>query len=146
MDLHLANYGYRGYGGEILHVAQTLLPEGVEVHDSFNRDDKYTDFSHWHLTHERGLVGLDKKTLMQRLEKLSMAPGDFANMLKQPSLTKDWDSHTLELVSRVLPYNRASIDETHRHLAALQEGFRHFAVATEHCGLHVHVGLPVPTK
>ncbi|CAD6591818.1 MAG: hypothetical protein ASARMPRED_005769 [Alectoria sarmentosa] len=148
MDKHLASHGYRGYGGEILHVAQTLLPDGVEVHDSFNGENKYTDFSHWHLTHERGLVGLDKKNLMQWLEKLSKAkvPGDLTNMLKQPSMTKGWDTHPLELVSRVLPYSSASIAEVHQHLAALQEGLAHFAFATAHCGLHVHVGLPVPSN
>ena len=33
-----------------------LLPDGVEVHDSLY---KYIDFSHWHLSHERALVGPD---------------------------------------------------------------------------------------
>ncbi|KAF6231442.1 hypothetical protein HO173_010403 [Letharia columbiana] len=149
MDIHLETYGYRAYGGEVLHVAQTLfLPDEVEVHDSFNGANKYTDFSHWHVTHERGLVGLDKRDLMQRLERLSKAgaPGDLRKMLKQPSMTKDWDTHPLELVSRVLPYDSASIAEVHRHLKALQEGLAHFAFATKHCGLHVHVGLPVPTN
>lgn len=146
MDMHLAQYGYRGYGGEILQVAQNLLPQEVEIHDSINGENKYTDFSHWHLTHERGLVGADKKNLMKRLEKLSRAPGDLTNMLKQPSMTKDWDSHPLELVSRVLPYDSASIAEVHQHLTALQGGLMHFAFATEHCGLHIHVGLPVPDK
>ena len=145
MDLHLERYGYRAYGGEILHVAQQLLPDGVEVHDSFK---KYTDFSHWHLTHERGLVGADKENLMQRLERQSLARSttDPTNIFKQPSLTKDWDTHPLELVSRVLPYNSASIAEVHQHLTALQGGLLHFAYATKHCGLHVHVGLPVPAK
>lgn len=148
MDDHLDKYGYRGYGGEVLYVAQDLLPDGVEVHDSFHGQNKYTDFSHWHLTHERGLVGADKKNLIQRLNNLSKAkpPGDLTNVLKQPSMTKDWDTHPLELVSRVLPYNSASIAEVHQHLTALQEGFTHFAFATKHCGLHVHVGLPLPTK
>lgn len=147
-DKHLKEYGYRAYGGEVLHVAQTLLPEGVEVHDSFNGDNKYTDFSHWHLTHERGLVGADREDLIQRLDKLSKAkpPHDLTNMLKQPSMTKDWNTHPLELVSRVLSYNSASIAEVHEHLTALQQGLMHFAFATKHCGLHVHVGLPVPAK
>lgn len=147
-DAHRDKYGYRAYGGEILHAAQTLLPDGVAVHDSFNGGIKYTDFSHWHLTHERGLVGADRGTLMQRLDKLSKAkaPGDLTNMLKQPSMTKSWDSHPLELVSRVLPYDSASIAEVHQHLTALQEGPTHFAFATKHCGLHVHVGLPVQPK
>ena len=67
-------------------------------------------------------------------------------MLKQPSMIKDWNTHPLELVSRVLLYNPASIDEVNKHLAALQEGFKHFAYATQHCGLHVHVGLPISAK
>ena len=146
MDVNIARYGYRAYGGEILHIAQTLLPDGVEIHDSFNGQNKYTDFSHWHLTHERGLVGADKKELMRRLDRLSKAPGGLVNMLKQPSLTRDWDTHPLELVSRVLNYDSASIAEVHGHLTALQAGLTHFAFATRHCGLHVHLGLPVPAK
>lgn len=147
-DKHLAEHGYRGYGGEILHIAQTLLPEGVEVHDSFSGDNKHTDFSHWHLTHERGLVGVDKENLLQRLGTVfeANASGDVTNELEQLSMTNDWDTHPLELISRVLLYDPASIDEVHHHLAALQRGDTHFAFATEHCGLHVHVGLPVPAE
>lgn len=148
MDKHLKEYGYRGYGGEILYVAQTLLPPGVQVHDSFNGENKYTDFTHWHLTHERGLAGVDKENLMQRPERLAEleAPNDPTNVFKQPRLTKDWDTHPLELVSRVLSYDSASIAELQKHLTALRVGLLHFAFATQHCGLHVHVGLPVPTK
>ena len=147
-EIHLGKHHYRGYGGEILYVAQTLLPAGVQVHDSFNGEMKYTDFTHWHLTHERGLVGVDKETLMQRPERLAKLEGsdDSANVFKAPHLAKDWDTHPLELVSRVLPYDSASITELQQHLTALQVGVLHFAFATKHCGLHVHVGLPVPTK
>lgn len=141
MDVNLQKYGYRAYGGEILHIAQKLLLDGVQTHDSFN---KYTDFSHWHLTHEQGLAGASKEDLMQRLEKLWKAKP--AEDHKRPSLTKDWNTHPLELVSRVLPYNSSSIEEVHQHLAALQEGPSHFAYATQHCGLHVHIGLPSPAK
>ena len=147
-EIHLSKYGYRAYGGEILHVAQALLPKEVEIHDSFHSEKPYTDFSRWHLTHDRSLVGVDKNDLMQRLNEFfkAKAPSDFDNMLKQPSMTNDWDTHPLELVSRVLPYNSASITELHQHLTALQEGPMHFAFPTRHCGLHVHIGLPVPKK
>ena len=147
-DIELSKYGYRAYGGEILHVAQRILPEGVEVHDSFHSEKYNNDFSHWHLTHERGLVGVDKENLTQRLDKLSKAtkPGDTSNRFKRPCLTTNWDTHPFELVSRVLPYNTASIAEIQHHLTVLQEGPKHFAFTTKHCGLHVHVGLPVPAK
>ena len=147
-DMHLSEYGYRAYGGEILHIAQALLPQGVEIHDFFHSKKTYTDFSHWHLTHERSLNGVDKKNLTQQLNKLSKtkAPDDLTSMLKQLTLTESWDNHPLELVSRVLPYNIDSIAEIHRHLTVLRSGVHHFAFATEHCGLHVHVGLPVPEK
>ena len=90
-ETHLSKYGYRAYGGEILHVAQALLPKEVEVHDAFHSDKRYTDFSRWHLTHERGLVGVDKHNLTQRLDESfkATAPGDLDNMLKQPSMSED---------------------------------------------------------
>ena len=128
------------------------------MHDSFHSGNKYTDFSHWHLTHERGLVGVDKEGLKRQFDKtVSRAekkPDDdeVANMPAERRQTiddddkEDWDTHPLELVSRVLPYNAASITELHQHLTALQAGPNHFAFATKHCGLHVHVGLPVPEK
>ena len=147
-DKHLEKHGYRGYGGEVLHIAQQILPEGVEVHDSFNGEDRYSDFSHWHLTHERGLVGVDKEGLAQQMDLVARTKpsGEMNKILEQPTKTQDWDTHPLELVSRVLPYNSTSMDEVHNHLTALQRGQKHFAFATKHCGLHVHVGLPVPHK
>ena len=148
MDKHLQKYGYRGYGGEALHIAQAILPEGVKVHDSFNSEDRYIDFMHWHLTHERGLVGADKQGLAQQMDLVAKdkPSGDMNNTLEQPTKTEDWDTHPLELVSRVFPYNSTSINEVHNHLTALQRGRSHFAFATKHCGLHVHVGLPIPQK
>ena len=146
-DKHLTEYGYRAYGGEILHVAQNLLPAGVRAHDSFHSGNKYTDFSHWHLTHERGLVGVDKEELTRQFDKTGSKKAENMPERQQTMMdTEDWDSHPLELVSRVLPYNDASITELHQHLTALQAGPDHFAFATKHCGLHVHVGLPVPGK
>lgn len=145
--MQLSKHGYRAYGGEILHVAQAVLPEGVNIYDSFS-ENRYTDFSHWHLTHEQGLVGVNKEDLTQRLDKISQArtPADLANTLKLPSMAKDWDTHPLELVSRVLPYKSSSTAEIYQHLTALHGGPTHFAFATKHCGLHIHVGLPVPAK
>ena len=148
-DAHLSRHGYRAYGGEILQLAQTLLPTGVEVHDSFHTD-KYTgDFSHWHLTHERGLVGVDKEELTKRL--LRRANDEAGHILPDDNrrtcpVADEWDNHPLELVSRVLPYNAASLAEITAHITALRSGSKHFAFPTKHCGLHVHVGLPVPPK
>lgn len=146
-EKQLSKHGYRAYGGEILHIAQAILPPGVKVFDSFSVK-RYTDFSHWHLTHEGGIVGVDKEDLTQRLDKLSITTkaGNNAKLLKQPNMANDWDNHPLELVSRVLPYNFKSCTEMVRYLTALQEGPTHFAFATKHCGLHIHVGLPVPDE
>ena len=52
---HRQEYGYRGYGNEVLYIAHSILPSGVAVHDSFAR--KREDFSTWHLANDTTLVG-----------------------------------------------------------------------------------------
>lgn len=157
-DLHLSKYGYRAYGGEVLHIAQSLLPaHGVEIHDSFHSKKYNGDFSRWHLCHERGLVGVDKGDLKRRLrmaeeeeaDRLSTEEeenNDKTGGLKRARRVEEWDTHPLELVSRVLPYDGSSIGEIKRYITTLSSGPAHFAFATKHCGLHVHVGLAVPPK
>jgi len=131
---HLGNVGYRGYAGEILTLGKTLLPEGVQVHDSLARP--YSDFQYWHLTHDNSLVGVSKDALADNLRKASQQTDEIEN----------WDNHPLELVSRILPYSPSSFEEIDTHLARLAGTTedQHTAFTTDCCGLHVHVGLPVP--
>ncbi|KAL9634786.1 MAG: hypothetical protein Q9164_003877 [Protoblastenia rupestris] len=126
---HLQKYGYRGYGNEVLHITKSVLPEGVEVHGSFNR--KREDFSKWHLAHDTSLLGADRKTLKQVLTA------------KDVWDTTDWDSHGIELVTRVLPYTETSFQEIDTYLDMLKgpEYSLHKAFTSSHCGLHVHVGF-----
>lgn len=126
--------GYRGYAGEILQLAKELLPERVRVHDSFQF--KFEDFASWHLTHDRSVVGMDKDTLQRELSLAGQKVDDI----------NDWDSHGIELVSRVLPFEEASFEEINIHLAALlgNEDSKHAAFINENCGFHVHIGLPGP--
>lgn len=130
----LAKYGYRGYAGEILTLAKTLLPESVCVHDSVVRD--YTDYRYWHLTHDNSLIGMSKRELASHSQSLGGMLDDIDN----------WDSHGIELVTRVLPFTLSSFAEISAHLSALcgTTSTQHAAFATECCGLHVHVGLPTP--
>jgi len=130
----IEKFGYRGYAGEILGLAQNLFPDGVRVHDSFR--EKYHDFESWHLTHDRSVVGVDKDTLER---ELVLAGREVNNI-------DDWDSHSIELVSRVLPLEPASFNEINTYLAALRGSpdSLHAAFTNIHCGFHVHVGLPEP--
>ncbi|MCJ1279157.1 hypothetical protein MMC21_006981 [Puttea exsequens] len=105
------------------------------MHDLFQI--KNDDFSTWHLTHDRGVVGVDKETLENKLQLLKKGIDDIAS----------WDCHGIELVSRVLPLTPASFAEMATHLTALNPPFSsatHAAFTNEHCGFHVHIGLPVP--
>ena len=60
---------------------------------------------------------------------------------------EDWDTHGVELVSCVLPCFPSSFDEINTHLSCLRGGpeSKHMAFMADHCGLHVHIGLP-PSK
>ncbi|MCJ1460050.1 hypothetical protein MMC28_010429 [Mycoblastus sanguinarius] len=136
---HLEKFGYRGYAGEILQLAQTILPPNVSIHDSFAK--KYTDFSQWHLTHDRSLVGVDKSTLASQLASQKISVDSI----------EDWDSHGIELVTRALPYTPASMSEVNTYLSSLLSSgspniseVKHTAFATTQCGFHIHVGLPTP--
>ena len=131
-ERHRQQHGCRGYGGEVLHIAQRVLPPNTQVHDSFKQ--KRTDFSTWHVANDTTIAGLPQEELRRALDPTGVW------------VPVNWDSHGIELVSRILPYNEPSFDEINLHLAALKGSAetRHRAFATEHCGLHVHVGLPTP--
>ena len=127
-------FGFRPYMDEIIHITQALLPGPPEVH-SLRKKGKRMDFSKWHLSEDASLVGVDKKTMQAQL-------GD------RIVDVEEWDSHGIELVSRVLPTTSASFDEIENHLKILRgtNTSLHGAFPTAFCGMHVHVGLPVPIK
>lgn len=131
VDCH-RDFGFRPYSDEIVHVAQTLLPGPPDV-QSFRQQGKRMDFARWHLSEDASLLGVDKATMVAELRDRI---GD----------ANDWDSHGIELVSRILPPTQASYDEIAQHLAALRgmSSSLHGAIITPFCGLHVHVGLPPP--
>ena len=135
-DNQIKKFGYRGYGGEVLHIAKLILPDGVAIHDSIA--SKYEDFGSWHVTQDRSLVGVDKETLAHEFERAKRDVGK--------EEIEDWDTHGVELVSRVLPYQPSSFAEINTHLTSLRGGpeSKHMASTTDHCGLHVHIGLPPP--
>ncbi|KAL6720852.1 hypothetical protein ACLMJK_002777 [Lecanora helva] len=134
-----SKYGYRGYAGEVLTLAQSILrpQQDVAVHDTLV---KRTKFGTWYLTQDNSLVGVGKEVLGKELS----AEG------REGEEVERWDNHPVELVSRVLPFTRESLDEIETYLALLRGGetqqqLQHMAFATEACGFHVHVGLPTPT-
>ena len=135
-DDNIQKHGCRGYAGEILHLAHNILPQGVRIHDSFT--EKFDNFNSWHITHERSLVGITKPTLAHQFATSgrSIPTAELEN----------WDTHGIELVSRVLPFHPSSFSEINTHLQSLTgtEETNHMAFTTEHCGLHVHIGLPTP--
>lgn len=130
------DFGYRGYGGEPLHIAKTILPDEVAIHDSF--ETKFTDFSKRHITQDRTLVGVSKADLAKQFKILNR-PISTAEL-------ENWDANGIELVSRVLPYQPSSFDEINTHLSLLRgtNDSNHLAFPTTHCGFHVHIGLPPP--
>jgi len=132
MEENVKKFGCRPYAAEILHVAQPVLPSGVQIHDSYGK--KCKDFSTWHLTNDYSLLGVDKATLSAHL----LSNGHMNINLD------DWDTHGIELVTRVLPYAPSSFDEIEAHLTALKgtPAGSHTAFPTPHCGMHVHIGLP----
>ena len=134
-DRHLAKHGYRGYAGEILTLAKTFLPQSVEVHDSWMQ--KYANFAKWHITQDRSLVGVPKDELRRQL----VTDGDL-----RTGEERDWDSFGIELVSRVLAFEPGSFDEIARHLMSFRGGlaYKYKAFASGYCGMHVHVGIPLP--
>ncbi|KAK0510992.1 hypothetical protein JMJ35_006544 [Cladonia borealis] len=135
-DDNIHKHGCRGYGGEILQLAHKILPQGVHIHDSFT--EKFNNFNSWHITHERSLVGVNKSTLAHEFA-ISGRP-------KTTTELEEWDTHGIELVSRVLSYQPSSFNEINTHLQSLSgtKDSNHMAFTTEHCGLHVHIGLPTP--
>ena len=140
----LRQYGCRGYGNEPLYVAQKALSEktiftesalGVHVHDSFKR--KPTDFGKWQLVNDVSLLGLPRDDLAAALEDKEEA--GFVSVKAH-----QWDSHGIELVSRVLLFAEDSFKEIEDYLDVLKgkraKRSRHRAFVSELCGLHVHIG------
>lgn len=127
-----AEVGYRPYVDEILHVAKELLPEGTDT-QSLIYQGKRQNFAQWHISEDTSIMGVSKADLLAQL-------GD---RIQNPN---EWDSHSLELVSRVLSPTRDAFSEITQYLSALRGTAisQHGALVTSHCGMHVHIGLPIP--
>lgn len=130
--LRLEKFGCRPYADEILHVALPLLPAGTDF-QSLVYQGKRDAFSQWHVCEDTSIMGADKKTLVASL-------GD------RIVDASTWDSHGLELVSRILEPSPAAFAEISSFLSSLRGdgASRHGALITDHCGMHVHIGLPPP--
>jgi hypothetical protein len=126
----LQKYGCRPYADEILHVALPLLPPNTDF-QSLVYDGKRTTFSQWHVCEDTSIMGVDQKTLLAELGDRIDAVGN-------------WDSHGLELVSRILEPSPAAFQEIATYLSALRgtSASRHGALISNHTGMHVQVGLP----
>lgn len=126
-------FGFRAYEDEISYVAQSLLPGPPDV-QSIRKDGKRVDFSRWYISDDASLLGVDKSTLIENLG------GRVKNI-------DNWDSHGVELVSRLLPATSTSFEEIGQHLEPLRgtASSRHGSMITPHCALHVHVGFDDPT-
>lgn len=130
--MRLDKYGCRPYADEILQVALPLLPAGTDF-QSLVYQGKRDTFSQWHVCEDTSIMGADKQTLVASLGDRI----DDANT---------WDSHGLELVSRILEPSAAAFAEISSYLSSLRgdAASRHGAFITDHCGMHVHIGLPPP--
>lgn len=130
----LEKYGCRPYADEILHVALPLLPAGTDF-QSLVYQGKRDTFSQWHVCEDTSIMGADKQTLLAELQDRI---DDVAT----------WDSHGLELVSRILEPTPAAFAEISSYLSSLRgdAASRHGALITDHCGMHVHIGLPPPAN
>ena len=128
-----AKFGYRPYADEILHVAKPIFPQGTDT-QSLIYQGKRSDFTQWHISEDTSIMGASKADLLARL-------GD---RIKNPI---EWDSHSLELVSRILSPTPDAFSEITTYLDSLHgtASSRHGAFVTNHCGMHVHIGLPSPT-
>ena len=132
----LKKFGYRGYAGEILTLAEPLWEDEV-VFVCHNVGRYYGPYYCWHLIRDGSLFGISKDLLAKNLNQAGRDFGDI----------NDWDSHGLELVTRILPFEPSSFEEIDRFLTALrstqQEG-QPLAMITKACAMHVHIGLPPP--
>ena len=128
----LDKFGCRPYADEILHIALPLLPPNTDF-QSLVYQGKRDTFSQWHVCEDTSIMGVDKETLVARL-------GDRIDDVGT------WDSHGLELVSRILEPSPAAFAEISSYLTSLRgnAASRHGALITDHCGMHVHIGLPPP--
>lgn len=70
-----------------------------------------------------------------------------ANLSGRIIVVKQWNSYGIELVSHVLPSTPACFAEIRNNLTILRgtASSRYGAFPTFLCGLHIYVGLPVPT-
>lgn len=130
----LEKYGCRPYADEILHLALPLLPSDTD-YQSLVYQGKRDTFSQWHICEDTSIMGADKRTLVAAL-------GDRIDDVDT------WDSHGLELVSRILEPSPAAFAEISSYLSSLRgnAASRHGALITDHCGMHVHIGLPPPAN
>lgn len=132
IGLRLKKFQCRPYADEILQLVLPLLPPGTDV-QSIVYQGKRETFSQWHICEDTSIMGADKKTLL-------------ANLGDRIDEAESWDSHGIEMVSRVLEPSPAAFEEIGNYLTALRgnSASRHGALITDHCGMHVHIGLPPP--
>lgn len=130
----LDKFGCRPYADEILHVALPLLPPSTDF-QSLVYSGKRETFSQWHVCEDTSIMGASQKVLLAEL-------GDRIDDIGS------WDSHGLELVSRILEPSPAAFEEITSYLTALRgnSASRHGALITQHCGMHVHIGFPPPAN
>ncbi len=126
--------GFRPYADEVSHIAQQLLPGPPDV-QSIRMDGKRAEFSTWYVSDDLSLMGVEKETMKAEV-------GD------RITDVNSWDTHGVELVSRVLRPTEASFNEIKDHLEHLKgtESSLHGAFLTPLCNLHVHVGFSAPSQ
>ena len=134
VEHRLQTYGYRPYVDEISHVARSILPQPTAVHSITYYGDRES-FSEWHVCDDMTVMGATDAVLQ-------------ANLRDRIDNVDNWDSHCVELVTRVLPVNEKSFAEIGDYLSALRgnPSSLYGAFPTDQCGLHVHVGLPTPLE
>ncbi|MCJ1484228.1 hypothetical protein MMC06_004396 [Schaereria dolodes] len=161
---------FRTYDDEPLHLAREVLrlaprtdnyeywvETGVE--DTFPIDiyqdahgvPKRISYQNWHLANDRSLVGVDKTTIQAYLDQKKASSEHYRNNERNYALAsryndaENWDSHGIELVSRVLNPGPDSINEIALLLETIKgrPPHRHGALVTDFCGLHIHIGVPV---
>ncbi|MCJ1264982.1 hypothetical protein MMC22_004857 [Lobaria immixta] len=122
-----SEYSFRPYWDEIVHVVQALLPGPLEV-QSLRKQGKRMDFTKWHLSEDASLLGVDKATMQAKLGRRVKA-------------AEQWDSHGVELVSRIFPLTPTSFAEITHYLTILRGTAisLHGASPTSLYGMHVHV-------
>ncbi len=132
-DCH-REFGFRPYADEISHIAQTLLPGPPKVYNP-RTQGSITEFSTWQVSDNPSLFGADKNTIKSKVGE---------RFIDEIS----WDTHGIVLISpRTLAPNMTGFYEIADYLSELvpsAPSSRHSAFTTQGCGLHVHVGHPIP--